>query len=562
MSRWQSSGHLLMGTEQAMDDQQLLNDYAQTGSQSVFAEIVARHIDWVYSVSRRRVIDAALADDVTQAVFIILAKKADKLPPGTILAGWLMKAIQYSATDALKRQSRRRRYERKAAKMNQNATPDSLAQSDWDELMPCVDEALLRLPIGYRDAITLRFYRRQSYAEIAVTMGLSEEAAKKRVSRGLDKLRSLLGPKAQLFSAATFTCAAATLAPPALHAAVISAATSGQAGSALLIAQGAMNLMAWTKAKVAVAIVVAGLSFGGTAAIFFSDNAQHEIAAAPHPAATLVLPNKPAATPVIEPASPMFDNRLLHFTAAGGVFDQFHLSVPIQALPQREIAASEVLVERDGESATILVRSARESFPYAYVVNGFLVQLDGDNPGGVIVASGVSADVVLRANRPGSNVMTEVGVAAAANKRIDVNVGSLIDQLRQRATGSNRDEVQNLIRYCDAHAGGRIVLAVDAPPDLPPVASYSVTESARLAVQVRDIQVGPSSLVLPRLSLALIERLGISIRRLQPTAAMADLLPPAGFFQDRAHQVTANKLNSLLQRRDRGLVSAEPRAMD
>lgn len=546
-----------------MDDQQLLNDYAQTGSQVAFSEIVARHIDWVYSVSRRRVIDAALADDVTQAVFIILAKKAEKLPPGTILVGWLMKAIQYSATDALKRQSRRRRYERKAAEMNQSATPDSLAQSDWDELMPSVDEALLRLPIGYRDAIALRFYRRQSYAEIAVTMGLSEEAAKKRVSRGLDKLRSLLGPKAQLFSAAVFTCAAATLAPPALHAAVVTAATSGQAGSALLIAQGAMNLMAWTKAKVAVAIVVAGLSFGGTTAIFFSDDAPHEIAAAPQPAATLVLPNKqPAAALVVEPVSPKFDNRLLHFTAQGGVFDQFHLSVPIQALPKRAIAASEVLVERDGESATILVRSARESLPYAYVVDGFLVQLDGDNPGGVIVASGVAADVVLRADRPGSNVMTEVVVAAAANKRIDVNVGSLIDQLQQRATGSSRDEAQNLIRYCDAQAGGRIVLAVDAPPDLPPVASYSVTESARLAVQVRDIQVGPSSLVLPRLSLALIERLGISIRRVHAAAAMDDLLPPTGFFQDRAHLITANKLNSLLQRRERGLVSAEPRAMD
>src|SRR4051812_4734580 len=101
--RMQSSG---------AEDQELLRGYAQTGSQEAFAELVKAHVDMVYSASLRQVGHVDLAEDVTQAVFIILAKKAATLPEGTILAAWLHRAVRYTAVNALKTEVRRKRHER------------------------------------------------------------------------------------------------------------------------------------------------------------------------------------------------------------------------------------------------------------------------------------------------------------------------------------------------------------------------------------------------------------------------------------------------------------------
>src|SRR5688572_20964286 len=98
-----------------MEDMQLLGLYAQTGDQDAFERLVTRHIDWVYSVCLRGVKDRHLAEDVTQAVFIILARKSKSLAPNTVLRGWLFKAARFAVADALKKQNRHKRHVMRAA---------------------------------------------------------------------------------------------------------------------------------------------------------------------------------------------------------------------------------------------------------------------------------------------------------------------------------------------------------------------------------------------------------------------------------------------------------------
>src|SRR4051794_2258210 len=88
-------------------DEQLLAAYVATRSHDAFAAIVRRHVDLVYAAARRQVRDAHLADDVTQSVFIVLARKARSVPRGA-LAGWLLKTARYASFNAAKLEARRR----------------------------------------------------------------------------------------------------------------------------------------------------------------------------------------------------------------------------------------------------------------------------------------------------------------------------------------------------------------------------------------------------------------------------------------------------------------------
>ena len=209
----------------SLTDQQLLRDYAEHRSEAAFAELVRRHIDLIYSAAVRMVCDPHLAQDVTQRVFVALARQAGQLSDRAVLSGWLHRTARNIAAETVRADVRRRAREQEAAVMNDllAAEPDSL----WDHVAPHLDTALDELAEPDRDAVLLRYFERQSAREMAQTLGVSEDAAQRRVSREVERLRALFAKRGLSVGAGGLVVvisAHAVQAAPAGLAAAISAA--------------------------------------------------------------------------------------------------------------------------------------------------------------------------------------------------------------------------------------------------------------------------------------------------------------------------------------------------
>jgi len=175
---------------QAKADAQLLREYACQGSEAAFGEIVARHTDLVYSAVLRQVGSAALAEDVVQGVFTDLARKArslaGKLDENGTIVGWLYRSSRYAVSKHLRAEHRRHNRESQAM---QNLDPASSASPDWERVRPALDEALAELSEVDRQAMLLRFFQNQEFQAVGAALGISDDAAQKRVARALEKLR-------------------------------------------------------------------------------------------------------------------------------------------------------------------------------------------------------------------------------------------------------------------------------------------------------------------------------------------------------------------------------------
>lgn len=256
-----------------MDDWQLLRQYAEQNSQEAFATLTRRYVNLVYSVCRRELSDPDLADDVTQAVFLILARKASGLRRGVILSGWLFQTARFAAKNARTREQRRRRHEQEAA---QQAMIDQSIHENalWNGMEPFLNRALASLGTGDRDAALLRCLEGRSFPETGAALGVSEEAARKRVFRGLEKLRRILVKEGVIVSSAALAAllsARAVRAAPATCAPAVAQATlgvlAGQVNASLVgshsyqISQGVLHAMKIVKMKMtagAVALALAG----------------------------------------------------------------------------------------------------------------------------------------------------------------------------------------------------------------------------------------------------------------------------------------------------------------
>src|SRR5688572_11384779 len=167
------------------NDMELVREYARNHSEQAFRTLVERHINVVYAVALRQAGNAQLAEDVTQAVFIVLAEKAASIPKNTILAGWLFRATRFAAANVRRAEARREHWEQKAAQME----PQSPSESELEQVTPLLNEALEELPDLDRAAILLRFFETKSMEEVGRTLGTTESAAKMRLSRAVEKLR-------------------------------------------------------------------------------------------------------------------------------------------------------------------------------------------------------------------------------------------------------------------------------------------------------------------------------------------------------------------------------------
>ncbi|MBI4657584.1 MAG: sigma-70 family RNA polymerase sigma factor [Verrucomicrobia bacterium] len=172
-------------------DTELLIRYAKQRDEAAFAELVHRHLGHVYSTALRVAgDDTHLAEDVAQEVFIALALNADSLHQCRALSGWLHTSARFIAAKKIRSEQRRRQREQIALTAMLNDMHNS--NPDWKEVRPCLDEAIGRLGEADRDALLLRYFEKKSFAEVGAALGLSENAARMRVERALDKLRGRL----------------------------------------------------------------------------------------------------------------------------------------------------------------------------------------------------------------------------------------------------------------------------------------------------------------------------------------------------------------------------------
>ena len=171
---------------QESQDSELLRQYARENSDEAFAALVTRHVNMVYSAALRKTGNPAAAEEITQAVFVILAKKANGLLRHTALSGWLYQAARLTAANFLRTEIRRTRREQEAYMQSlSNQTEPEI----WPQIMPLLEDAMGRLGEKDRNALALRFFEGKSFQEIGTAFGVSENAARKRTDYALEKLR-------------------------------------------------------------------------------------------------------------------------------------------------------------------------------------------------------------------------------------------------------------------------------------------------------------------------------------------------------------------------------------
>jgi RNA polymerase sigma factor (sigma-70 family) len=255
--------------EGGMEDHRLLGRYAAARDEAAFTELVRRHLGFVYHAALRQCGgDAYRAEDVAQAVFTDLARKAEQLARRPVLAGWLYTSTRYAAAQAVRGEARRQAREREAQAMNEILSdPDAASAAEWERLRPAIDDALHALSERDREAVLLRFFEGRAFANVGRKLLLSEDAARMRVERALEKMRTVLARHGVTStSAALATALASQAAATAPAGLAVSIAGSAMSGAAVAGAGSLAAVIAFMSAsKITVCLAVAGALALGTA---------------------------------------------------------------------------------------------------------------------------------------------------------------------------------------------------------------------------------------------------------------------------------------------------------
>jgi uncharacterized protein (TIGR03435 family) len=262
-------------------DSDLLQDYARQNSEAAFAGLVQRHIALVYSAALRQTGVPAHAEEITQAVFIILARNAAGLRADTILDAWLYETTRLTALSFLRGERRRQSREQEA--YMQSTLQDAAGDPVWHQLAPLLDEAMARLGRKDRQAVVLRYFKEKNLRDVAATLNITEAAAQRRVHRAVGKLQKFFCKRginsttailAGAISANSVQAAPAMLAKSVTAVAIAKGAAAS--ASTLTLIKGALKIMAWTKAKTAIVVSVGILLAAGTTTVSIKEIQEHK----------------------------------------------------------------------------------------------------------------------------------------------------------------------------------------------------------------------------------------------------------------------------------------------
>ncbi len=303
---------------QDLTDGELLEQYADRNSDEAFSVLVARHVNLVYSTALRKAGNPNAAEEITQAVFIILAKKAGTFRKSAFLSGWLYQTTRLAAQNFLRSEIRRSHREQEAYMQSLSNETDL---NVWEQVAPHLEDAMGRLSEKDRNAIALRFFEGKSFQEVGSAFGTSENAAKKRVAYALEKLRKFFVRRgvvsstaiiATVISANSVQAAPTTLATSVSAIAITKGVTAS--GSTLALVKGASKLMAWLKIKTAALTGAAILLATGTSVLLVKEFASKEkLRTKP---ATQIASSEPDditnASPALMVRTTRFPNKLGH----------------------------------------------------------------------------------------------------------------------------------------------------------------------------------------------------------------------------------------------------------
>lgn len=245
-------------------DNVLIAEYDAQRAEEAFADLVRQHVNLVFATALRQVGNSSAAEEITQNVFIALARASDRLKSHPTVAGWLYRTTLNKSREWLRSELRRNRREEAAVELQMLTNEGS---SVWSSLVPLLDEALLKLREADRLTVIMHFMEGRTFEEIASSLGVSQVTARKRVNRCLNQLTNFFHRRGfavpALSAGAPLLALAAHPAPVGLSASVTSAALAAAhppaSASTLTLLKGALKIMAWTKTKTAVAVGVVAL---------------------------------------------------------------------------------------------------------------------------------------------------------------------------------------------------------------------------------------------------------------------------------------------------------------
>ncbi len=402
-------------------DWELLCSYVRSSDQDAFSELVRRYIGFVHSASLRQTRDAALADDVTQAVMIVLARRAGSIASDAVLASWLFTVTRHAAQNAMKIQTRRRYHERIAAEAKREPTESPLEPGS--DLHDVLDEAIARLPQLERSGVLLHYFHHRSHEEIGQALGLSADAARKRVSRALERMRTFLAGRGVVVTSAALVAgmhsqtASAAISVPfigsTINVALLSGTGTNQIGAgSMAIAQGVTRMYALAKLKVAATVAVALVGVAGAASVPLAGFATRSISNLT--TTTLVQ----AADANTQPAAPAFavdvtpEVKVEFIGVSTYPSDEnswFSISGDPIELPKHQLPQSRVRANREPENQlAIRVQKPDSAVAVLYVEGASLVSIsDSDaNDDYVMLASFAMQD-------PSQTLSVRVGIATS-----------------------------------------------------------------------------------------------------------------------------------------------------